>query len=103
MIESFSLPANYWNNEDYVVPIITSNAIYRKPVKYNDTLTVELIVTVCKKSSFELQYICKNQNEEICAEVKTVHVCVDRNSWKKKELSSEIREGLKKYFTSSIT
>jgi YbgC/YbaW family acyl-CoA thioester hydrolase len=101
MIETFSLKENYWNNDDYVVPIISSSAKYRVPVNYYDTLTVEISVSILKSSSFELEYICKNQDGDICVEVKTVHVCVGRTTWKKKELNVEIREGLKKHITAS--
>ncbi len=101
MIESFALKENYWNNDNYVVPIISSSAKYLVPVNYNDTLKVELSVSILKNSSFELQYICKNQNEDICAEVKTVHVCVGATTWKKKELSKEISNGLKEHLTVS--
>jgi YbgC/YbaW family acyl-CoA thioester hydrolase len=101
MIESFSLKENYWNNDDYVVPIISSSAKYRVPANYYDTLTVEISVSILKSSSFELQYDCKNQDGDICVEVKTIHVCVGRTAWKKKELSVEIREGLQKHITAS--
>src|ERR1035437_1424935 len=101
MIESFSLKENYWNNEDYVVPIISSSANYRTPVKYNDTLTVELSASVLKNSSFELTYTCKNKEGNVCAEVKTVHVFVDRKTWKKKELTDEIRKGMQQQFIAS--
>ena len=101
MISSFSLNENYWNNDKYVVPIISSSAKYRVPVNYKDTLTVEINVITLKNSSFELEYTCKNQIGQICVEVKTVHVFVDRTSWKKTELTNEIREGLKKHSIAS--
>ena len=101
MVESFSLKENYWNNEDYVVPIISSSAKYRVPLTFNDTVTVEIGVSTLKDSSFELQYTCKNQDGTICVEVKTVHVFVNKITWKKKELSKQIHSGLKKYITAS--
>jgi YbgC/YbaW family acyl-CoA thioester hydrolase len=97
MISSFSLMEDYWNNSDYVVPISYSEAKYLKPVRYGESLTIELTVTQLKSSSFELGYLCRNENGELCAKVKTIHVFVDKKTWKKKELTKEIKAGLEKH------
>jgi YbgC/YbaW family acyl-CoA thioester hydrolase len=97
VISSFSLGEDYWNNDNYVVPISVSEAKYLKPIKYDETIIIELSVSILKRGSFELQYKCKNINGDICAEVRTVHIFVDKKEWRKKELSKEIREGLQKH------
>jgi acyl-CoA thioesterase FadM len=56
-------------------------------------------VTSLKTSSFELQYECKNEKGELCTEVKTVHVLIDKNTWKKKPLTEEIKKGLMKHIS----
>ena len=94
LIASFKFETNYWQNEDFVTPIINTNAEYIKPFKYGDSVNVELVVTDLRNSSFELSYKCLNQSNEVCALVKTVHVFVDKKSWKKVELISEIKDGL---------
>jgi len=94
LIASFNFETNYWQNEEFVTPIINSNAEYVKPIKYGDSITIELVVSDLRNSSFELSYKCLNQSNELCTLVKTVHVFVDKNSWKKAELISEIRDGL---------
>lgn len=94
MIESFALPEDYWANDDYVVPIIQSEAKYRKPITYGQVITVNLSVIHIKESSFELKYECRNENNDLCAEVKTVHVVIDKNKWKKKTMSEFIQKGL---------
>ena len=94
LIASFNFKTNYWQNENFVTPIITSNAEYIKPIKYGDKINVELGVSDLRKSSFELSYKCINQLNELCASVKTVHVFVDKKSWKKVELIPEIKNGL---------
>ena len=99
MIESFDLEEDYWSNDDYVVPIIHSEAKYRNPFTYGQTVTVELKVTSLKNSSFELQYECKNENGELCTEVRTVHVLIDKAAWKKKSLTEQIKKGLMKYIS----
>jgi 1,4-dihydroxy-2-naphthoyl-CoA hydrolase len=61
MIESFKLPYDYWANENFIVPIIKSEASYHKPMKYGDEISVEVEVVQLKDSSFELEYVCKNK------------------------------------------
>jgi 1,4-dihydroxy-2-naphthoyl-CoA hydrolase len=97
LVSSFSLNENYWDNEDYVVPILSSEAKYLKPIKYGETVSVDLKVIQLRKSSFELEYSCKNENGDICARVKTIHVFVDKKIWKKIEINKEVRTQLVKY------
>jgi len=98
MISSFHLKEDYWNNTEYVVPISSCEAKYMKPIQYDETITLELTIVQLRNSSFELAYICKNKNEEVCAQVKTIHVFVDRKTWKKKEICKDVRTGLEKIF-----
>jgi YbgC/YbaW family acyl-CoA thioester hydrolase len=95
MISSFNLKEDYWNNEEYVVPIIKSEAGYRIPFKYGDEVKIKIIVSKLKSSSFELSYECYNQTDELCAEVKTVHVFVDKKLWKKKAMNMKLHENLR--------
>lgn len=99
LIESFNLDEDYWSNDSYIVPIIHSEAKYRNPFTYGQTANIELKVANLKTSSFELQYECKNEKGEICTEVKTVHVLIDKNSWKKKPMNEGIKKGLMKYIS----
>lgn len=94
MISSFNLKENYWNNEEYVVPIIKSEASYSGVIKYGDVISIELKVSQLKSSSFELEFICKNENGEVTNTVKTVHVFVDRKTWKKIYIPQLIKQKL---------
>ena len=94
LISSFNLDFDYWNNEDFFVPIIHSSADYLKPLKYEDDVVIEINVTQLKESSFELSYNCKNQKGELCANVKTVHVFINKETWKKKKMDDTIKKGL---------
>lgn len=94
MIQSFNLKENYWANDDYVVPIIQSEATYHKPFIYNSFVFVDLTVETISSSAFKLAYNCKNEDGELCAEVKTTHVFVDKKTWKKKTIKDDVREGL---------
>lgn len=97
LIASFNLEEDYWDNEDYIVPIIKSEASYHKPIKYGETITVEIKVVQLKSSSFELNYECKNEKGEVTDKVKTVHVCVDKKNWKKRELPDKVYKGFEVY------
>lgn len=97
MIKSFNLKDDYWQNEEFVVPIIKTNAEYFFPLKAGNEISIETKVTQLKDNSFELTYGVKNEAARLCASVKTVHVFVDKKSWKKKKIPSDILAGLLKH------
>ncbi len=97
LISNFNLKEDYWSNNEYVVPILNSEAHYHQPIKYGETITIEITVIELKASSFELEYHCLNSKEEECTVVRTVHIFVDKASWKKCEMKKEIRDGLAKH------
>lgn len=94
MIDNFNLKEDYWQNEHYAVPIIKSEANYLKPITSGEYLYVELSVSELRDSSFELSYECKNEQGDLIAVAKTVHVIADKKSWDKRNLTEEIRIGL---------
>ena len=98
MIESFNLRESYWTNENFIVPIIHSEAKYRKPLRAGETVEIEITVTILKESSFELTYLFKNRKGEITNNVRTVHVFVNKADWKKMKITDEIKEGLCSHF-----
>lgn len=97
MIQSFKLEEDYWANEDYVVPIIHSHATYKKPLLYNSSIEIELSVINLSTSAFKLYYMCRNDDGELCVEVETTHVFVDKKTWKKKAIKEDVRAGFVKY------
>jgi YbgC/YbaW family acyl-CoA thioester hydrolase len=97
LIAGFDLKEDYWNNEEYIVPILNSEAHYRKPMKYGEDISVEIKVSKLKSSSFELDFVCRNDKDEECTHVRTVHVCVDKSTWKKQPLKKEIHSRLSEY------
>ncbi len=97
LIDSFNLNYDYWTNENFIVPIIKSEASYHKSIKYREAISIKIIVNQLKKTSFELEYKIRNSKGEKCVVVKTVHVFVDKNSWKKKEIDKDIFSSLSNY------
>lgn len=49
LIASFNLKEDYWANDEYVVPILNSEAHYHKPMKYGETISVEIKVSKLKR------------------------------------------------------
>ena len=98
MIESFNLKESYWENENFVAPIIHCESKYRKPLLAGETAEINIKVTNLKDSSFELTYLCKNNKGEVTNNVRTVHVFVSKSDWKKTKISDEVKEGLMLHF-----
>ena len=97
MVEGFNLQEDYWDNPDYVVPVLNAESHYHKPIKYGEVITIEVKVTNLKSSSFELSYVFVNEGSEKCCEVMTVHVFVDKKNWKKTSMIKQLAEGLSGY------
>ena len=97
MISSFNLNEDFWANKDFIVPILKSEASYHKPIKYGETVSIEITVANLRTSSFELNYEIKNANDELCTKVKTVHIFMDKKTWQKKEIIEDVKAGLQKY------
>ena len=97
MIDGFDLEEDYWNNPEYIVPVLNAESHYRKPMKYGEIISIELKVSTLKSSSFELTYAFVNEASEICCEAKTVHVFADKNNWKKTAMNKKISDGLSRY------
>lgn len=97
MIKSFHLEEDYWSNDNFIVPIIKSEAHYHQPMKYGEEISIEISVKTLKSSSFELEYLLKNRDEVECVLVNTVHVFVDKRTWKKKAMKKEIANGFERF------
>lgn len=95
LMKSLSLDKDYFNDKNYVLPITHSEADYFLPIKSGEELTVEIIVTQLKNSSFELSYQFCNQDSQTASKVKTVHVCAAKEKFAKTEMPSDLYEKLK--------
>jgi 1,4-dihydroxy-2-naphthoyl-CoA hydrolase len=97
MINSFNLKINYWNNDEFVVPIIKTDGEYLKPVRAGETISINLTVTLKKENSFELTYVWFDKEGDVAAKARTVHVFVDKKNWKKIPLQNELNKGLESH------
>lgn len=96
LINSLLLSYDYWNNDDFVVPIIHTEADYKSPLKPGNEITINVKVSLLKNSSFELSYECMF-NDKISVSVKTVHVVLNKVGWSKVEMEKDLKMGLMKY------
>lgn len=101
LIQTIVNDENYWNNDKYIVPIIRSESSYVKPMKYGDEITINIIVSELRSSSFELSYNIVNVQGELLCNVKTVHVFVNKNSWEKFAIPEHIKNELRKYLSTN--
>jgi YbgC/YbaW family acyl-CoA thioester hydrolase len=94
-MRSLHTERNFFFDKDYVLPIIHADADYIKPIKVGDELEIELMVSLLKKSSFELTYRFYKNSREFSAIAKTVHVCVLKEKFEKIELPDDFYNKLK--------
>lgn len=97
LIESFKLKKSYWQNDEFVVPIIKTDGAYFKPLKAEETVSINLTVTQRKENSFELSYEWFDKSGELAAKARTVHVFVDKKKWVKIPIYDEIVKGLESH------
>jgi YbgC/YbaW family acyl-CoA thioester hydrolase len=102
LIRTFKLKTDYWNSKNYAVPIIHTEGEYLLPLKPGNIVTVEVSVSRLKESSFELKYICKNEDDKVTNEVKTVHIFVDKKQWKKTPIDPEVKNNLSKHLSDNL-
>jgi YbgC/YbaW family acyl-CoA thioester hydrolase len=93
MMESFKMSINFFDDDKYVLPILSAESKFIKPIKAGENIEISISVSILKKSSFELSYSFKNE-DELLAEVKTVHVCVDKREFSKIEIPAELHNSL---------
>lgn len=92
-LEQISPGRNFFFDGELVLPITHCEANYYKPLKAFDEIDVTVDVKEVRENSFELGYSFK-VGEIICADAKTIHVCVDKKSFEKRQLPSELKEKL---------
>ena len=83
--ESLNLEKNYFLDDEYILPIVHSNADYLSPVKFGDELVCEVKVGKIGTTSFELVYLLMNK-DKTAAKILTKHVAVKKKGFEKAEI-----------------
>lgn len=89
MITSAGFERDYFFDEEYAIPILHADVDFVKPMFPGSVLSVEIAVKTVKDTSFELQYHFKNEDGELTARLRTVHVFITRSDWEKSAIPSE--------------
>lgn len=81
---------------DYLILIAHCESDYKKSLRLEDSYEITVSVSKIGGSSFGLKYVFANQNDVI-AEVATVHVVVDKQSKKPIKMTDELRGKLEEF------
>lgn len=87
--ESLGLERNYFLDDEYILPIVHSEADYLSPVKFGDELECEVTVGNIGSTSFELNYKLVNSGNT-AALIKTKHVTVYKKEFKKSKIPNDL-------------
>ena len=80
--------------KSYILPIVHSEADYKKPVLLADSLTVELIPSIEGDHSYSINYKLTNQSSQLVATANTIHVCIDKKTHQKIVIPDELNKVL---------
>jgi acyl-CoA thioester hydrolase len=74
LIRSLGLPYSELEARGVLLPVIEASALYRKPARYDDLLSIDAIVTEMPASTLKIHYqIYRDQEKGPLAEGYTVH------------------------------
>ena len=88
--------SQWFQNEQWIVPIRHAAANYLKPLKSGETCSIEIDIKQITRSSFSMGY--QFFQPQLCCEATTVHVFCDRSSEAKIPIPEEILSALQKFF-----
>ena len=88
---------NIIEQESFLLPIVHAESDYHQMINLEDEITIVLSVNRIGKTSFTLVYEYFLENQELVGCVKTVHVCVDKTTLKKRSIPEKLLQALKKY------
>ncbi len=86
--------ASIIKDSDFLLPIVHAEADYKAELSVGDRVTVRLTTEKVGDSSFTLAYELLDAEGKPVGSVKTVHVCLDKVTRKKKALSGDLRSAL---------
>jgi 1,4-dihydroxy-2-naphthoyl-CoA hydrolase len=82
------------NHSDYLLAIVHAEADFKKPLFSGDRLIINLTPQHLGNTSFTLIYDLRNTDGVSVGTVRTVHVCIDKQTRKKKPLPEDLRKAL---------
>lgn len=86
---------NILSKSDFLLPIIHAESDFKGVVRLSDQITIEISIGKLGKRSFSLDYNLSNDKGDSIGSANTIHVAIDKKSYKKTVLPNEFLEGLK--------
>jgi 1,4-dihydroxy-2-naphthoyl-CoA hydrolase len=83
--------------ESFLLPIVHAESDYHQMIRLEDEITIALNVNRIGRTSFTLTYDYFLEDQELVGRVKTIHVCVDKTTLKKKPIPEDFQQALKQY------
>jgi acyl-CoA thioester hydrolase len=77
--------------------IVSSHCDFKKSLYYPGTAIVKTKLAYLKNSSFGIDHIILNENNELCAQGRDVAVCFDFNSQTTYKIPEDLREIMSRY------
>jgi len=79
-------------SKNFFLPIVHTESDYKSPLFVGDVVEIQVAVENIGKSSFTLAYKLMDCKQKTVGTARTVHVSVDKNSYKKIPLPKDLRE-----------
>ncbi len=84
-------------NESYMFVIVHAESDFKAPMRLGDKIAVKTIVSHIGHTSFSMAYEITNQDGVVTGTTKTIHVALDKATWKKRELPDDVKAFLRKF------
>lgn len=97
MIQESVPESNYFNHPQIAIPLIHAEADYSIPLKLHQDVTLKLSVDEIRTTSFQLVTEFYHKSDNLCARVKTVHVCVNKKGFSKTDIPEDLKGALSKH------
>ncbi len=82
------------NESDYILPIVHSEADYKRPMRVGDEINIKISLESFDGSGYTLNYQFVDRDGQTSAFVKTSHVVLDKESMDRTELTKQLRDAL---------
>ncbi|GAB1443615.1 hypothetical protein MASR2M39_24570 [Ignavibacteriales bacterium] len=90
---------DYFGKEEIVIPILNACSDFKKPIYAGESITVNVTLAESKENSFSLLFTIITDTGDVAALVKTVHLCVLKENFKKCNIPNDLKNALLKLAT----
>lgn len=94
--ESFETEKNYFLDDEFIIPIVHTEADFILPMKFGDEIKCTVMVESIGSTSFTLKYNFQKKDIIMATSI-TTHIVVKRNDFIKTKIPSELEVKLKEH------